>query len=131
MTSEVDVFAAMFTVIQDFVRDSFGYRPGRQLRQLSFGDLNGFIAPGNLTYLAVMYQGRMGPAVRRALVRIVRDLESNRKAFIEAWDGNRAQVAGLDAALGTLIRARAGILVGLFPPRLAVPRGAPESQSRP
>ncbi len=112
---DVEVFAAMFTAVQDFVRDSFGYRPGRQLRELSFGTLNGFIAPGQVMYLAVLHTGRIGPVVARGLMRTVRDLEAEHAAPIETWDGKSGEIEPLEAWLESLTRARVGFWVGLLP----------------
>jgi len=118
MNKDADLFAAMLTVIQDFVRDSFEYRPGQQLRQLSFGKLNGFIASGGLTYLAVMYVGRIGPVVRRALVRCVLDLEAKRGRVLAQWTGDPKQIEDITATLGAVIRVRPGFMIGLLPLRL-------------
>jgi len=118
---DADVFAAMFTVVQDFVVDSFGYRPGRQLREMSFGKLSGFIAPGQKMYLAVMHTGRIGPAARRGLMKTIRDLGLEHAAAIDAWNGKAGEIVPLATALESLLHARIGLRVGLGP-YLPLPR---------
>lgn len=128
MKTDSDAFAAMFTVVQDFIRDTFGYRPGRDLRTLSFGKLGGLIAPGSTTYLMVLHSGRVGVLVRNALAYFVLDIERKRKSELAEWDGNASEIRDIEARLDALIRARAGILIGLFPPRLPSHRPDPTAQ---
>lgn len=105
-TDDPEVFSAMFTAIQDFVRDSFRYQDDRQLKGFSFGEMRAEVSRGDLTFLAVMYRGSAGVAFRRRIRRIREAIEMSHGAFLRNWDGDRSSTEDLSGMLDPLLRER-------------------------
>jgi hypothetical protein len=93
-----DVVSAMFTAVQEFVRDSF-QKGEVGLKKLEIGDKNVVIEKGNSAYLALIYSGWPQKEVFDMLPMLLRDVEERYKGKIEHWNGTKKAVNGVDKML--------------------------------
>jgi len=93
-----DVVSAMFTAVQEFVRDSF--QKGEEgLKKLEIGDKNVMIEKGKATYLALIYSGWPQKEVFEMLPILLRDIEERYKERLERWNGTMKAVPGVEEML--------------------------------
>ena len=93
-----DVVSAMFTAVQEFVRDSF--QAGELgLKKLEIGDKNVMIEKGNSVYLALIYSGWPRKTIFETLAMLLRDVEERYHGRIEAWNGTKKALPGIDSML--------------------------------
>lgn len=93
-----DVVSAMFTAVQEFVRDSF--QAGEVgLKKLEIGDRNVLIEKGSFVYLAMIYSGWPPKDVFDALRMLLSDVEERFKGRIERWNGTKKALKGVDEML--------------------------------
>jgi hypothetical protein len=93
-----DVVSAMFTAVQEFVRDSF--QAGEVgLKKLEIGDKNVMIEKGKYVYLALIYSGWPPKGVFQSLSMLLSDIEERYKGKIERWNGMKKALPGLDDML--------------------------------
>lgn len=111
VSRDPDTFSAMFTAIQDFVRDSFAYHGDRGLKSLSFGDLEGSLAFGENLFLAAIYRGRAGVLFPRVMEKTLGTIEREHGRFLATWDGDRAMTRHIEALLEPVLRAGVSRLV--------------------
>ncbi len=90
-----DVVSAMFTAVQEFVRDSF--QAGEiGLKKLEIGDRNVMIEKGSYVYLAMIYSGWPPKDLFDALRMLLSDVEERFKGRIERWNGTKKALKGVD-----------------------------------
>lgn len=100
-----DVVSAMFTAVQEFVKDSF--QAGEVgLKKLEIGDRNVVIEKGRSVYLAMIYTGWPPKAVFEALTMLLSDVEERYKGRIERWNGTKKSLKGVDDMLQNYIFRR-------------------------
>lgn len=93
-----DVISAMFTAVQEFVRDSF-QKGEVGLKKLEIGDKNVVIEKGKSAYLALIYSG-WPPKEKLAMLQMLeRDIEERFKDRIEHWNGTMKTIKGVDKML--------------------------------
>jgi hypothetical protein len=93
-----DVVSAMFTAVQEFVRDSF--QAGEiGLKKLEIGDRNVVIEKGDSVYLAMIYSGWPPKAVFDTLAMLLRDVEERYRGKLERWNGTKKVIKGVDEML--------------------------------
>jgi hypothetical protein len=93
-----DVVSAMFTAVQEFVKDSF--QAGEVgLKKLEIGERNVVIEKGKSVYLAMIYSGWPPKDVFDSLTMLLSDVEERYKGRIERWNGTRKALRGVDAML--------------------------------
>jgi len=93
-----DVVSAMFTAVQEFVRDSF--QAGEVgLKKLEIGDKNVMIEKGDHIYTAMIYSGWPGKEVFSQLTMLLRDIEERYETRIERWNGTLKSVKGVEQML--------------------------------
>jgi hypothetical protein len=97
-TLDKDVVSAMFTAVQEFVRDSF-QKGEVGLKKLEIGDKNVMIEKGKSAYLALIYSGWPQKEVFDMLPVLLRDIEERYKDKIEKWNGTMKAVPGVDKML--------------------------------
>jgi OOP family OmpA-OmpF porin len=90
-----DVLSGMLTAVQEFVREAFRYGEHRELHQMDFGDYRILIERGRLAYLAVVYSGRDGGAVRKKIRGVLDRIEATYSGVLEKWDGDMEKVVGV------------------------------------
>ena len=93
-----DVVSAMFTAVQDFVRDSF-QKGEVGLRKLEIGDKNVVIEKGKSAYLALIYSGWPPKEKFEMLAMLLRDIEERYKKRLERWNGTLKSLGGVDKML--------------------------------
>jgi hypothetical protein len=90
-----DVVSAMFTAVQEFVKDSF--QAGEMgLKKLEIGDSNVMIEKGVSVYIALIYSGRPPKEVFERLTMLLRDTEERFRGRIERWNGTKKALVGVD-----------------------------------
>jgi OOP family OmpA-OmpF porin len=93
-----DVVSAMFTAVQEFVRDSF--QQGEVgLKKLEIGDKNVVIEKGSFAYLALIYSGWPPKETFANLTVLLRDIEERFKGRLEKWNGTSKAVRGVERML--------------------------------
>ncbi|HUV61334.1 MAG TPA: hypothetical protein VMW71_04105 [Thermoplasmata archaeon] len=98
MTMDKDVVSAMFTAVQEFVRDSF--QAGEVgLKKLEIGDKNVMIRKGKSVYLALIYSGWPPQSTFDTLDMLLSDAEERFHGKIERWNGKRNSLPGIDEML--------------------------------
>ncbi len=97
-TLDKDVVSAMFTAVQEFVRDSF-QKGEIGLKKLEIGDKNVLIEKGRSVYLALIYSGWPQKEVFDMLPMLLRDIEERYKDRIERWNGTTKAVPGVEKML--------------------------------
>lgn len=93
-----DVVSAMFTAVQEFVKDSF-QKGEVGLKKLEIGDKNVLIEKGKFVYLALIYSGWPSKDVFRNLSMLLRDIEERYEGRLEKWNGTMKSVKGVDKML--------------------------------
>ena len=93
-----DVVSAMFTAVQEFVRDSF--QAGEVgLKKLEIGERNVMIEKGSAVYLALIYSGWPRQGIFDTLAMLLRDIEERYLGRIEKWNGTKKALPGVGAML--------------------------------
>jgi len=93
-----DVVSAMFTAVQEFVRDSF--QAGEEgLKKLEIGDKNVMIEKGKSVYLAMIYTGWPSKDVFASITMLIRDIEERYGERIAHWNGTMKTVKGVEEML--------------------------------
>ncbi len=97
-TLDKDVVSAMFTAVQEFVRDSF-QKGEVGLKKLEIGDKNVIIEKGKSAYVALIYSGWPDKDTFDMLPMLLRDVEERYKGRLEKWNGTMKTVKGVDKML--------------------------------
>jgi len=97
-TLDKDVVSAMFTAVQEFVRDSF-QKGEIGLKKLEIGDKNVVIEKGHSAYLALIYSGYPAKDTFSILPMLMSDIEERYKERLEKWNGTTKTVKGVDRML--------------------------------
>ncbi|MBU0685868.1 MAG: hypothetical protein KJ653_08510 [Candidatus Thermoplasmatota archaeon] len=98
MTLDKDIVSAMFTAVQEFVRDSF-QKGEVGLKKLEIGEKSVVIEKGQSTYLALIYAGWPPKDTFDMLSMLLRDIEERYKGRLEKWNGTMKTVKGVDKML--------------------------------
>ncbi len=104
-TVDKDVLSAMFTAVQEFVRDSF-QKGEVGLKKLEIGDKNVVIEKGQNVYLALIYSGWPTKETFDRLPMLLRDVEERYKERIAKWNGTMKTVKGVDKMLQEYMLAK-------------------------
>ncbi|MGQ9587075.1 MAG: hypothetical protein ACUVT7_01655 [Thermoplasmata archaeon] len=97
-TLDKDVVSAMFTAVQEFVRDSF-QKGEVGLKKLEIGDKNVIIEKGQSAYLALIYSGWPPKEVFDVLPMLMRDIEERYRGRLERWNGTMKSLRGVEKML--------------------------------
>lgn len=108
--------SAVFTLVAQFVRDSFrGPRgTGGELKSLQVDEREVSIARGRFLYLALVSQGTRPSQLSDRMYAYLEGLEANYGARLQAWDGMRAGNEALERDLARFLRK--GCRKGAFRP---------------
>lgn len=105
---DADIFAGMFSAVQDFVRDSFD-RSGEQkgsIGRLEYGDMTLLVEHGRLVFLVAVFKGMEHSDMRGMIRSVLRDVEAKHGHILERWSGNTKEVAGILKEIESLALAR-------------------------
>ncbi|MCK4949543.1 MAG: DNRLRE domain-containing protein [Thermoplasmata archaeon] len=94
-----DIFSSMFTVIQEFIRDSFREIEDAPVRRIDFGDQKILIEKGEQVYLAVVYSGHETKRNMQPLKEALDEIESTYAGELKDWSGFLAGFAGVERIL--------------------------------
>jgi hypothetical protein len=97
-TLDKDIVSAMFTAVQEFVRDSF-QKGEMGLKKLEIGDKSVVIEKGQSAYLALIYSGWPPKDTFDMLSMLLRDIEERYRGKLERWNGTMKTVKGVDKML--------------------------------
>jgi len=104
-----DILSAMFTVVQDFIKDSFAKRAKADkdwaLDELKVGENKILIDRGQIVYLTVIFSGSSlaGKKLRKRTKVILKAIENKYASEFESWAGNMSKVEGADRILAELL----------------------------
>jgi OOP family OmpA-OmpF porin len=93
-----DVVSAMFTAVQEFVKDSF-QKGEVGLKKLEIGDKNVVIEKGQYAYVALIYSGWPTKEVFKTLALLLQDVEERYTGRLEKWNGTMKAVKGIEKML--------------------------------
>ena len=98
-----DIFSGMLTVMQEFVRDSFGRRATTGLSRMDFGDNKVVIERGNFVYLATVLTGEEPALLPLYMAEIVKEVEEKYLEALDDWSGLLSELEGVDEIVRKLI----------------------------
>jgi tetratricopeptide (TPR) repeat protein len=98
-----DIFSGMLTVMQDFVRDSFGARATTGLSRMDFGENKVVIERGHFVYLATILTGEEPALLPLYMAEIVKEIEEHYEEFLDDWSGLLSELDGVDDIVKKLI----------------------------
>ena len=102
-----DIFAAMLTAVQSFVRDSFDRTDQGELKELVFGRRRILVRQGAHTYLAVVIAGRSSAGLARQMKATLFRVEDAYHDVLARWSGYVDELVGADRILAeTLIESQ-------------------------
>jgi hypothetical protein len=102
-----DVFAGMFTAIQDFIKDSLSSKG--DLGSFEYGDNRIIIERGRHITCAVTIFGTEPKVLRDEVREVVRQVEGNYAGVIERWDGDKAKLGGITEFAKRILGLTGGI----------------------
>jgi len=89
----------MFTVIQEFIRDSFREIEDAPVRRIDFGDQRILIEKGEQVYLAVVYSGHETRRNIQPVKEALDEIESTYAGELKDWSGFLAGFVGVERIL--------------------------------
>jgi PKD repeat protein len=92
--SDQDIFAGMFTAIQDFIKDSMAQ--AGNLGSFDYGENRIVIERGKHVTAAVTIFGNEPGNMRDEVREVVRQIEGNYAGVIERWDGDKSKLGGIN-----------------------------------
>ncbi len=98
-----DQIAAMFTAIQDFVRDSFSDDVAGYLDQLKLGEMTILFQRRGPVILAAVINGYPHSEVRYRMKRVLNRIMWDYRSALEDWDGSPDSVDGIEFYLRRLM----------------------------
>jgi hypothetical protein len=99
MEIDEDIFSGMLTVIQEFVRDTFGRTEDTQVERIDFGERKIIIERGEHSYLAVVYTGHETKRNIRPIRNALDEIEEKYSEALEGWSGMLHEFSGVEDVL--------------------------------
>jgi hypothetical protein len=99
MEIDEDIFSGMLTVIQEFVRDSFGRAENTQVERIDFGERKIIIERGEHSYLAIVYTGHETRRNLRPIRDALDEIEEKYSDAFEDWSGMVGEFSGVQDIL--------------------------------
>ena len=100
-----DVVSAMFTAVQEFIKDSFRDSP-EGLKTLQIGDKKIVIEKGKWIYAAMIYTGWPPRSVFKEFGRFLQDIEKEYGRNLEKWDGTMRKLFGIQAVSQAMLQKK-------------------------
>jgi hypothetical protein len=98
-----DIFSGMLTVMQEFVKDSFGGRGTTGLSRMDFGDNKVVIERGNFIYLATILTGEEPALLPLYMAEVVKEVEEQFGEYLDGWSGLLSELEGVEDIVKKLI----------------------------
>lgn len=97
-----DILSSMFTVIQNFIADSFGKRKVN-LKQLTFGEFNILIDQGEYITAVIISSDKDVEKLEKPLHMMIQDLEFVNGDTFKDWDGSSDSLLGMQDCVNKLV----------------------------
>ena len=97
-----DVLAAMFTVVQEFVRDSF-HDKGGSLEVMQLANFSVRLVRGGHTTLAIVFQGSLDDRFLSHAEGALEAFEEGNEAALDPWDGKTDSLKNLDQLIEEML----------------------------
>ncbi|MCK4443119.1 MAG: hypothetical protein KAW09_01145, partial [Thermoplasmata archaeon] len=98
-----DIFSGMLTVMQEFIKDSFGERATTGLSRMDFGDNKVVIERGSFVYLATVLTGEEPALLPLYMAEIVKEIEEKFIEELDDWSGLLSELEGVEEIVRKLI----------------------------
>ena len=98
-----DIITGMLTVVQDFIKESFGDRDPSDLKKIEFGEKRLFLERGDYIYLAVVYTGDANRKMQERIKGVINSIETLYRKVLSQWDGNLNRLKSIDELTRPLI----------------------------
>lgn len=102
LSKDRDIFAGMFTLVQDFVRDSFGERGGI-LEEMEMAHVRVRLVRGRTCALAIIATGSMSTSFLAGAKKVLDAFEERNHAALNPWNGEVTSLSGTGEALEDLL----------------------------
>lgn len=93
--NDEDLVVAMFTAIQEYVRNVFSKGTEERIRSLEFGERKIIIERGRNYYVAVVFRGREPKSLERDLKELSQNIDRQFGKVLEQWHGDTERVGGI------------------------------------
>jgi tetratricopeptide (TPR) repeat protein len=105
---DADIFAGMFSAVQDFVRDSFDRSGGQKgtLGRLEYGDMKILVEHGQNIFLVAVFKGAEHQDMRGNMRRSLHEIEIRYGHVLDKWSGNIGEMSGIVDEITSLARVR-------------------------
>jgi hypothetical protein len=100
---DADIFSAMLTAVQDFIKDSFKDKNAVGLRKMSFGLSTIFIERGKYSFLVAVVVGTEPVLLPLHMIEVVREVEAKYGDALKDWKGWLKDVEGMDEIIKKII----------------------------
>lgn len=100
-----DILSAMLTIVQQFIKDSFGKRDQSDIKNIEFGYKSIFFGTGENIYLALIYTGDANRKMKQKIKDTLDTIEGKYSKTLDNWDGDLDDVKGIADILRPLIGA--------------------------
>lgn len=101
-----DLVVAMFTAIQEYIRNVFSKGTEERIRSLEFGERKILIEPGRHHYVAVVFRGRDGGTLERDLQEVSQAIDDQFGDILADWSGDTERVGGIALLLPRVWKSR-------------------------
>jgi tetratricopeptide (TPR) repeat protein len=98
-----DIFSGMLTVMQEFVKDSFGARATMGLSRMDFGDNKVVLERGQFIYLATILTGEEPALLPLYMAEVVKEIEDKYSKSLDDWSGLLSEMDGVEEIVRKLI----------------------------
>ncbi len=98
-----DIFSGMLTVMQEFIKDSFGERATTGLSRMDFGDNKVVIERGIFVYLATVLTGEEPALLPLYMAEVVKEIEERFAEELNDWSGLLSELEGVEEIVRKLI----------------------------
>ncbi|MFA5897107.1 MAG: roadblock/LC7 domain-containing protein [Thermoplasmata archaeon] len=102
LSKDRDIFAGMFTVVQEFARDCFGERGGA-LEEMEMAHVRVRLVRGRNCGLAIIATGPMSTSFLAEAKQVLDAFEERNRAALNPWDGEVTSLSGTAEALEDLL----------------------------
>jgi hypothetical protein len=88
-----EIFTAMLTIVQAFIKESFSGRDSSDLKKIEFGRKRIFFESGEYIYMAVVYTGDTTKKMRERITKSIAAIELKYGAILKGWDGRMGELS--------------------------------------
>ena len=91
-----EIFTAMLTIVQAFIKESFSGRDSSDLKKIEFGRKRILFESGEYIYMAVVYTGDATKKMRERITKSIEAIELKYVAVLKEWDGRMGDFSGIE-----------------------------------